>query len=198
MGLVINIFENLKLYRNMSKVKVIALIGLTAIVVSGFVITNNTETEIQEGAKIGLNVGDQAPELAYESPDGKVIKLSDLRGKMVLIDFWASWCGPCRRENPNVVGAYKEYKNMKFKGGDGFTIYGVSLDRDKSRWVDAIKKDDLSWDYHVSDLKQWKSEAAAKYQVRSIPSNVLIDGNGIIIEKNLRGQNLHVTLESLL
>jgi thiol-disulfide isomerase/thioredoxin len=182
----------------MNKTKVIALLALVAIVVSGFIVTNTSEPENQDTLKVGLNIGDQAPELAYESPDGKVLKLSDLRGKMVLIDFWASWCRPCRLENPNVVKAYNEYKKLKFKEGDGFTVYGVSLDRDKNRWIEAIEKDNLSWDYHVSDLKQWKSEAAAKYQVRSIPMNVLIDGNGIILAKNLRGQKLHIELESRL
>ena len=182
----------------MNKVKVIAILALIAIVVSGFVVTNNNDAAQQQGGKVGLNIGDIAPELAYNSPEGKVLKLSDLRGQMVLIDFWASWCGPCRRENPHVVSAYKEYKNMKFKNGNGFTVYGVSLDRDKNRWVEAIEKDKLEWDYHVSDLKQWKSEAAAKYKIGSIPSNVLIDGNGVIVDRNLRGQKLHITLESLL
>ncbi len=182
----------------MSKVKVLALLILTTVVVSGFIFSDYSKSGSQGDPNVGLKIGDQAPELAFASPDGKILKLSDLRGKMVLIDFWASWCGPCRRENPNVVSAYQEYKNKDFKNGDGFTIYGVSLDRDKNRWIEAIKKDKLSWDYHVSDLKQWRSEAAAMYKISSIPSNVLIDGNGVIIEKNLRGQRLHVTLESLL
>lgn len=181
----------------MSRAKVITLLILATIVVSGFIVSNN-ESDLQNSTETGLNIGDVAPELAYESPDGKILKLSDLRGEMVLIDFWAAWCGPCRRENPNLVAAYEEYKNLKFKNGDGFTVYGVSLDRDKNRWTEAIKKDNLKWDYHVSDLKEWQSEGAAIYKVRSIPFNVLIDGNGIIIAKELRGKHLHITLESLL
>ena len=177
------------------KIKLIAIISLISVLAFGFTtIKKNTQEEV----KIGLNIGDKAPELAYESPDGKILKLSDLKGKMVLIDFWASWCGPCRRENPNVVAAYKEYKNMKFKNGDGFTVYGVSLDKNKESWVQAIEKDGLEWKYQVSDLQQWRSEGAAIYKVSSIPMNFLIDGDGIIIDKGLRGERLLITLESLL
>ncbi len=146
----------------------------------------------------GLNVGNIAPELKYKSPEGKKIALSDLRGQMVLIDFWASWCGPCRRENPNLVSVYEEFKDKKFKNGNGFTIYSVSLDRSKDQWIQAIQQDGLVWKNHVSDLKFWYSEAAEKYNIRAIPSNFLIDGDGVIVAKNLRGANLRDTLEKFI
>ncbi|MCF0206627.1 MAG: redoxin domain-containing protein [Bacteroidales bacterium] len=144
--------------------------------------------------EIGLNVGNIAPEISLPTPNGDTVKLSSLRGKMVLIDFWASWCGPCRKENPNVVKAYANYKDKQFIAGDGFTIYGVSLDKEADGWKSAIEKDKLTWT-NVSDLRFWSSEAATLYGIRSIPSNVLIDGNGVIIAKNLRGEALEQTLE---
>lgn len=145
---------------------------------------------IKDESVIGLNIGNKAPELEYNSPYGKKIRLSSLKGKLVLIDFWASWCPPCRIENPALVKTYNKFKNKKFINGNGFTIYSVSLDGKKDPWIKAIKVDKLSWQYHVSDLQQWASEPAKTYGINSIPANYLIDADGIIIAKNLRGSQL--------
>ncbi|MCB0401856.1 MAG: TlpA family protein disulfide reductase [Flavobacteriales bacterium] len=143
-------------------------------------------------------IGTKAPELAYKNPDGKVMKLSDLKGQLVLVDFWASWCRPCRMENPNVVKAYHEFKDKKFTNGKGFTVFSYSLDQNAAAWKKAIELDKLSWDYHVSDLKGWNSEGANTYGVSSIPSSFLIDGKGNVIAKNLRGPALEETLKKYL
>ena len=140
---------------------------------------------------LSTNIGQFAPEISLPSPDGKEIALSSLKGKLVLIDFWASWCGPCRKEMPNVVKIYSKFKNK------GFEIYGVSLDQDKEKWMEAITKDGINWP-QVSDLKYWDNLAARIYNVQGIPYTVLIDKDGKIIAKNLRGQELEKKIAEVL
>lgn len=132
-----------------------------------------------------------APEIGLNTPVGNQLLLSSLRGKYVLIDFWASWCGPCRKESPALVRLYNKYKN------DGFTIYSVSLDKNKEKWVDAISKDGLEWPNHVSDLLQWKSPMIQLYGFNSIPYTVLVDTDGKIIATGLRGQSLEQKLKEI-
>ena len=144
------------------------------------------ESEINEAVGIGV----VAPEIELPTPDGDTLKLTSLRGKYVLLDFWASWCHPCRIENPNLVAAYKKYHDK------GFEIFQVSLDKKRESWINAIEKDQLNWP-QVSDLKYWHSEPAQLYKVQSIPANFLIDRYGRIIAKNLRGDALEAKLSEL-
>lgn len=146
---------------------------------------NNYEMiKAQAYANDKLAPGKMAPDFEELLPNGKTMKLSDLRGSVVLLDFWASWCGPCRRENPHVVALYEQYKDK------GFTVMSVSLDQERGRWLEAIEKDNLSWPNHVSDLGHWASKAAKLYGVSGIPFTVLIDKEGKIIGTKLRGQDL--------
>jgi peroxiredoxin len=138
------------------------------------------------------SVGEMAPDIELANREGVMEKLSDLRGKVILIDFWASWCGPCRHENPTVVKAWNRFSPK------GFTVFSVSLDQAKDKWLAAITKDGLVWNNHVSDLRGWQSAGAKAYRVNSIPATFLIDKDGKIIAKNLRGPALEQKLEELL
>ena len=138
-----------------------------------------------------IATGAEAPEINLPMPNDKPLALSSLRGKVVLIDFWASWCGPCRKEMPNVKRIYEKYKSK------GFEIYGVSLDKDRDDWVAAISKDGLTWP-QVSDLAYWQCKAAQDYAVQAIPFTVLIDKNGKILAKNLRGAELEAKIAEVL
>ncbi|NOQ73089.1 MAG: redoxin domain-containing protein [Crocinitomix sp.] len=132
------------------------------------------------------------PDIVMEDMNGETAKLSDLRGKVVLLDFWASWCVPCRQENPNVVRVYNEYKDK------GFTVFSVSLDEDRDSWLAAIQADNLAWPNHVSDLRGWQSAGAALYNVSSIPATFLINEEGKLIATDLRGPALEQKLQEIL
>ena len=164
------------------------IILIATIMLSSIAYAQNT------GPKIGAKV----VKIKEKSVDGTELSLSDLRGKMVLIYFWASWCDPCRVENPILVSAYKEFKDKSFKEGEGFTIFSVSLDSHKEEWIQGIADDNLEWEYHVSNLMSWDSKYVKKYKLEYIPASFLINAKGVIVAKNLRGAALHEKLTELL
>ncbi len=147
---------------------------------------NALEEAMSSERKFGY--GQIAPDFVQSNPDGKQISLKDYRGKYVLVDFWASWCGPCRRENPNLVRSFNTYKSKNF------TVLGISLDKEKANWLKAISDDQLKWE-QVSDLKYWSNDVARLYEISSIPQNFILDPEGRIIGKNLRGAALDEFLE---
>jgi peroxiredoxin len=151
------------------------------------ILSGATQPEPEEISKVNM----EAPDFTLPDTNGKMISLKSFRGKYVLVDFWASWCGPCRQENPTVVAAFNRFKDKNF------TVLGVSLDDNKAKWLKAIQDDKLTWT-HVSDLKQWESIVVPMYQIQGIPFNVLVDPNGKVIASELRGEDLEKTLSSVL
>lgn len=149
---------------------------------------------LPEGTTLGL----RAPEIEMPNLEGKIMRLSSLRGKLVLIDFWASWCNPCRLENPHLVKVYGEYNDASFTKGEGFEIFSVSLDRNEEAWREAVVKDRLDWPYQLGTSEGARTEAAQDYGIQMIPMNFLLDQHGVIIAINLRGDALNEKLESLL
>lgn len=151
-----------------------------------------------EALPVGTTLGLRAPEIVLPNADGELMKLSSLRGHIVLVDFWAAWCNPCRRENPELVKLYDEYNEASFTKGEGFEIFSVSLDRNEAAWQQAVRDDKLNWPYQVGDMQGARTQAAQDYGVQMIPSSFLLDQHGVVLATNLRSKALEEKLNSLL
>lgn len=146
---------------------------------------------------INTNIKEIAPEIKMMSAEGEMISLSSLRGNIVLVDFWASWCKPCRKSRPGIKAVYNQFKDSTFKNADAFKVYSVSLDKDKSKWKNAIKEYGLNWTTQVSDQKGFKSKTVKEYKITGIPNNVLLNEKGEIIARNVFKEDLEAALVSL-
>jgi peroxiredoxin len=180
----------------MKKLKVLILLVFIPFAVG---LSTGSIPDKENSKPVPPKVGDMAPDIVLLSTDrSTTYKLSDLRGKMVLVNFWASLVAPCRFENPNILRAYQQFATKSFKSGNGFVVFSVSIDTELDSWKTAIAKDNLVWPYHVSDLKGYDSEVVNEYGVKAIPFNYLVDGTGKVIAINLRGAELSkVLLENL-
>ncbi len=155
------------------------------------------EASSQNRQRIGLRVGNQAPNFELPMIDETILSLDSLRGKIVFIDFWASWCRGCRNKE-STIAIYNQYKDKQFHTAEGFVVLSVSFDKDKAAWLNAIEKDGLIWDTHVNDFKGFSSEVAKLYRLRGLPQNVLLDGKGIVVARNIGTLRLHEELQIML
>lgn len=194
---------------NYMKIKFLSLVLTTTVILmlsscgnkpSGNAAEDTTYTMPPEIAAlpVGTTLGLRAPEIEMPNLEGETMQLSSLRGKLVLIDFWASWCNPCRMENPHLVKVYDEFNDASFTKGEGFEIFSVSLDRNEEAWREAVVKDRLDWPYQLGTMEGARTQAAVDYGIQMIPSNFLLDQHGVIIATNLRGEALNEKLNSLL